>query len=92
MKFMYIPRLLKSFISLLLLIETLTSAGQNSNLLNNNSVTYSQNIEITSLPRQQTDYIKRLYFNEIETPKELINGKEYESYYTRSANKPLLYS
>jgi hypothetical protein len=39
---------------------------------------------------RQIEYIKNAYSSKIEVPKEFINGKEYESYYTRSKIKPLL--
>jgi hypothetical protein len=35
--------------------------------------------------------IKGLYLQSLEQPKELINGKEYQSYYARSEYKPLLF-
>jgi hypothetical protein len=46
---------------------------------------------ITSLINLQTEYISNLYSQRIETPNELINGKEYEPYYLRSKIKPLLF-
>jgi hypothetical protein len=74
-----------------LLLVASTSHGQNGNLLNINSLNSSGNIDTSSLIDQQTKYIKSSYSEKIEAPKEFINGKEYESYYTRSTSKPLLF-
>jgi hypothetical protein len=67
-------------------------AGQNRNLLKSRSSNDSPGTIISTLNSRQTEYIKRLYSDGVEAPKELINGKEYESYYTRSVIKPLLFS
>ena len=75
----------------LLLIATFSLHGQNSNLLNVNSLYSSGNQNVSSLIDRQTEYIKRSYAEKIQVPKEIINGKEYESYYTRSKVKPLLF-
>ena len=48
-------------------------------------------INISSVIKRQTDYIRSSYSAEVEAPKEIINGKEYESYYIRSQSKPLLF-
>jgi hypothetical protein len=66
-------------------------SGQNGNLLKINSFNDSRNTDINSLVARQTDYIKRLYSEKVEAPKEIINGKEYEPYYLRSEVKPLLF-
>ena len=78
-------------IQLFFLLVTMPVSGQNGNLLRMNSVSDYGDINISSLIDLQTDYIKNLYSKRIEAPKELINGKEYESYYSRSKIKPLLY-
>ena len=82
---------MKFLFQLLLLPVTFTSMGQKGNLLNVNSLNGSRGINIESFNDRQTEYIKRLYYARIEAPKELINGKEYEPYYTRSKIKPLLF-
>jgi hypothetical protein len=58
------------------------SSGQNSRHLEINS---SNNI----IDRQM-EYILSEYSARVETPKEFINGKEYEPYYLRSKSKPVL--
>lgn len=76
---------------ILLVTVIYPSPGQNSNLLNVNPLNGSGNPNISSLIDRQTEYIKKLYSEKIEAPREIINGKEYESYYTRSKLKPLLF-
>ncbi len=66
-------------------------SGQGGNLLRMNSSLNSGDNNISSKIDLQTNYIKDFYSRKIEVPKELINGKEYESYYARSKVKPLLY-
>lgn len=65
--------------------------GQNRNLLKSRSSNDPPGTIISTLNSHQTEYIKKLYSDGVEAPKELINGKEYESYYTRSVIKPLLF-
>ena len=43
-----------------------------------------------SLISRQTGFLRESYSEKNEAPEELINGTEYESYYTRSKAKPLL--
>jgi hypothetical protein len=64
---------------------------QNGKLLKTTSIDKSGNSDLRSLNTSQSDYISHLYYAKIETPRELINGKEYESYYQRSEIKPLLF-
>jgi hypothetical protein len=91
MKFPFTFKFVRTLIPLLLLLVVIPSAAQNVNLLNNNALNDSWIKVIQSLADGQTEYIKRIYSKEVEAPKELINGKEYESYYTRSPFKPLLF-
>ena len=74
------------------LLITFESRGQNGNLIKTNSLKNSDNIEVSSLIDRQIEYIRNSYYGKIEAPREIINGKEYESYYNKSKNKPLLYS
>jgi len=46
---------------------------------------------ITALIEKQTEFLRDSYSKKNEPPEKLINGKEYESYYTRSKVKPLLF-
>lgn len=90
MKFRDVYFYLKILIVSILLFVTTSSPGQNSNLLNVTPL----NGSVENRARQGTDrlieYVQDLYSAHVEAPKELINGKEYESYYTRSKSKPLL--
>jgi hypothetical protein len=91
MKFRLISPKIKILFQLFLLLVTFASYGQNSNLLNMNSLNSPGNLNIESLTERQIGYIKNAYSEKVEAPKELINGKEYASYYTRSIFKPLLF-
>jgi hypothetical protein len=91
MKFRLIANIMKIPFQLLLLLITITSAGQNGNLFNTNPLNSQGNTPINSLIDKQKEYIRNSYSAQVETPKELINGKEYESYYSRSPFKPLLF-
>jgi hypothetical protein len=91
MKFTHILPGLKIIFLLLFFTVTSTLLGQNSNFKDKNSSNGSVKINDRSLTDRQIDYIQKTYAAEIETPKELINGKEYESYYIRSQSKPLLF-
>jgi hypothetical protein len=82
MKSVRVSLLKKLFFQLLLLPVTLISFGQNSNHL---EISSSNNI----IDRQM-EYILSEYSARVETPKEFINGKEYEPYYLRSKSKPIL--
>jgi hypothetical protein len=44
-----------------------------------------------SLIDQQVKFLRNSYAEKNETPEELINGKEYESYYNKSKVRPLLF-
>jgi hypothetical protein len=91
MKFRLIPVKIKILFQVFLLLVTFSSYGQNSSLLNMNPLNGPGNQNIESLTERQIRYIKNTYSEKAETPKEIINGKEYESYYTRSKAKPVLY-
>jgi hypothetical protein len=73
------------------LLVSLSARGQNGNLLESNPSSHPMNINIRAIVDLQEAYIRDLYSEKIEAPKELINGKEYEPYYTRSKSKPLLF-
>ncbi len=64
-------------------------AGQNGNILNNSSLNSAGTNKILKITNQQEAYIHSLYSAKVESPKEFLNGKEYESYYSRSREKPL---
>jgi hypothetical protein len=76
--------------SIIFLLISLGASGQNGNLLKINSFNESRSDNITTLTDRQTNYIKNSYSGKIRAAKELINGKEYEPYYTRSKSKPLI--
>ena len=78
-------------IGFFLLFITIPAPGQNSKLLNVNSINGSDNINSSSLTDRQLQYIKDAYSAKIEVPNEIINGKEYESYYRQSKSNPLLF-
>lgn len=81
----------KFLFSFFLLFVTFQVSGQNGKLLNNNSLISSDNTNMSTLIDSQIQYIKDSYFAKVEVPNELINGKEYESYFSRSTSKPLLF-
>jgi len=91
MKFRHTIFSINFLFPLFLFTVSLTSRGQNANLLNINSLNGQGEININTLIERQIVYIQTSYSKKVEAPKELINGKEYESYYTRSQNKPLLF-
>lgn len=91
MKFRRIPVKIKILFQVFLLLVTSGSYGQNSSLLNMNPLNGPGNQNIESLTERQIRYIKNSYSEKAEAPKEIINGKEYESYYTRSKAKPVLF-
>jgi hypothetical protein len=91
MKCIFIALKTKSRLILLLLFVTFPIQGQNSKLLNINSLNGSNDVNISSLIDHQIQYLKSSYYAKIEVPNEIINGKEYESYYRRSQSKPLLF-
>lgn len=91
MKFRRIPFWINFLLPLFLLLVSFTSFGQNGNLLNINSLNSSGDQNINTLSERQIAYIKNLYSEKVDASKELINGKEYESYYSRSHSKPLLF-
>lgn len=64
--------------------------GQISYQSNSNTLK-KDNVSEKSITDRQIEYIKKLYSEKIEDPMDFLNGKEYESYYTRSKSKPILY-
>jgi hypothetical protein len=91
MKFRCIAPLTKSILPVLVFLIPLTLSGQSGNMLRSRSISDSRSVRTNSLNELPTEYIKSLYSAGVEAPKELINGKEYESYYRRSEIKPLLF-
>lgn len=91
MKLRLIAYSIKIILPLLLFTVTLTLQGQNGNLLKVNSSKGSGDISNQSLTDRQIEYIQKSYSERVEAPKEIINGKEYISYYIRSQLKPLLF-
>lgn len=91
MKFIHVALKTKSWLLPFLLFVIYPLQGQNSKLLNTNSLNGSDHITLPTLIDSQVQYIKSSYYAIIKVPNELINGKEYESYYRRSTSKPLLY-
>lgn len=73
-------------------MSSLSVKGQNVSLPKINPDKRDANINTSSIIDRQKAFIRDLYSEKIEAPKELINGKEYEPYYTRSKMKPLLFS
>ena len=91
MKCILIALRTKSRLLLLLVFVTFPLQGQHSKLLNINSLSGSDDVNISTLIDRQVEYLKSSYYAKIEVPNEIINGKEYESYYRRSQYKPLLF-
>jgi len=75
----------------LFLLASMSISAQADKQLNMTRLKETVNIDISSLIDRQIAYLKGIYAAKIEAPKELINGKEYEPYYTRSKIKPLLF-
>ena len=90
MKISRFKYLIKIFVTLFILSCTLPVSAQNLREVKISPTNDSHGIIISSLIELQADYLKKKYSDIIEAPKELINGKEYEPYYTRSKIKPLL--
>lgn len=78
------------FLNLILLISGFLSA-QPDGKGNPITVSISGRNAIISLVDRQAEILLNSYSSKNESPEELINGKEYESYYTRSKVKPLLF-
>jgi hypothetical protein len=81
----------KTVVILCLLAITFTLLAQNGTSVLISSASNPDDMEMSSLINLQNEYILKLYSVKIEAPKELINGKEYEPYFTRSKVKPLLF-
>jgi hypothetical protein len=80
-----------AIVPLFLFLVTNPLKGQNGNILNTRPLNASSNIGLQSISDQQETDLKELYSSKVETPKEFLNGKEYESYYSRVKAKPLLF-
>jgi hypothetical protein len=70
----------------------LSARGQNNKLLDVSAINGAERGDINSLADRQISFIRNLYSEKIQVPKELINGKEYEPYFNRSKIKPLLFA
>lgn len=81
----------KTIILSLILSVTSPVSGQNENQAESNRSSDILNKNISLIIDRQETYVKNIYSDKIEAPRELINGKEYEPYYSRSKVKPLLY-
>jgi hypothetical protein len=75
----------------LLFVVPMTLKSQNTNILKNSQLRNNVNNGSVSISERQKESIQKEYSARVEAPKEIINGREYESYYTRSQHKPLLY-
>lgn len=91
MKSKNIVYFLNFLLPLIFLPVTITTQAQNSNLLNVNSLNSSGDKNNRTTTDQKIEYIQKSYSEKVGVPKDFIDGKEYESYYTRSKSKPLLY-
>ena len=80
----------RTSLSIIHFLVVLILSAQNENLLKPNPSASYKNI--SSIIDLETINIHSLYSGRIEAPQELINGKEYEPYYTRSKFKPLLFA
>lgn len=82
-------KFLTLLISVLLSISfTVETGGQTKKNTNINLIERS-NIRLTEL---QTNYINKIYYKSIATPKDIINGKEVLPYSFRSQTTPFFYS
>ncbi|MCJ7449264.1 MAG: hypothetical protein MUO72_16435 [Bacteroidales bacterium] len=66
----------------LLLFPILSASGQ----IPDNNERISQDLN------QQKNYLRRLYYESVTVPNEMINGKEYLPYFSHSKTTPLLFS
>jgi hypothetical protein len=82
---------IKNISKILLFWGSVTVSGQTGNIKSLKSASESGNNDISILIARQTAFLKNIYSEKIEVPKELINGKEYEPYYLKSEIKPLLF-
>ena len=49
-------------------------------------------VDFNSLLNYQTDYLRELYYQNVDNVDELVNGKDYIPYYFKSRYKPILFS
>jgi hypothetical protein len=84
--------IVKNISRILLFLVSVNATGQNSNIEFLRSSGETGISDTTSLIANQIAYLKNIYSEKVEVPDELINGKEYEPYFLRSENKPLLFS
>lgn len=91
MKIEYLIPELKSLLILCLLLSPVQLKSQNSTLFNVKHLNGSGNINIRALIDSQTEYLKSSYSEKMEATNEIVNGKEYVSYYVQSQQKPLLF-
>jgi hypothetical protein len=50
----------------------------------------NQKEQNSTILESQTDYLKKIYFQKVDHVDELVNGRDYNTYYFRSKSKPLL--
>jgi len=91
MKIRNIKILINNTPKILLFLVSITVSGQNGKTVSLKSAGESGNNYNTSLTSRQIAFLRNIYSEKIEVPKELINGKEYEPYYLKSEIKPLLF-
>jgi hypothetical protein len=91
MKIRNIKILINNTPKILLFLVSITVSGQNSKTVSLKSAGESGNNGNISLTSLQIAFLRNIYSEKIEVPKELINGKEYEPYYVKSEVKPLLF-
>jgi hypothetical protein len=91
MKTCFVIYIVKRLFPFLLLLVSLPSAGQKGNIYKYNSTAVSREKRVSSLSDRQKEFIMNSYYKKLYTPMDMINGKEYESYYIHSKYKPLLF-
>lgn len=84
--------MVKFIYTLLFLLFSLYSAGQVPDQQRKYANGYSNNINDNQLVAQQTDYVNKLYYQIVVTPKDIINGKECLPYSFRHETTPYFYS
>lgn len=91
MKNIQINSIKRLLVLYLILVFSEVLSAQNFAMERISTVNNQGNDGLTSLISRQTEFLRESYAEKNEAPEELINGKEYESYYTRSKVKPLLF-
>lgn len=86
MKILLLTQKIKFHLLIVLLLASLKLNGQQANV---NALANSGN-DTRGVYNSQLKYIRDQYSQKLINPNEIIYGKEYVSYYVRSAQKPLL--